>query len=190
MKRNRGILNNKYGFTVVELLLALAIFGFTMVTITVAFTQILRSYRHGVISQRTQETARELISDLTKQSHSSTDVEVTGPDDDGITYLCFSQVQYEFNENLNTLETGENSGSCNQQDTGAVPVINDDELQVLVFEPELRPSTGTPFGINISVIIATNDDELLDETENRCDPTIAGSHFCATTRMFTSIGLR
>lgn len=92
------------GFTIVELLLAMTIFSFLMVTITVAFRQIMSSYRGGVVRQRTQETAREVIDVMTKEMRASDSFDIqTINNPYGYFFenqmICFSTGRYVYYQN-------------------------------------------------------------------------------------------
>ncbi len=182
---------NQSGFTIVELLLALAIFSFILVAMTVAFSQIIRSYRKGVIAQRTQESSRELIDTLTKEAHRAGSIDVN--DTATKRFLCFGSTQYEYDLTDRTLKRGINNPStnCSASDLGAVGVIDSDSLQISKFDVEvIQTVSGETLGINIDVIVATKTNDLLNATGTACDGAVAGQHFCATSRIATSIGLR
>jgi len=186
------------GFTIVEALLAMAIFSFVIVTIIVAFRQMMSSYRHGVVSQQTQELAREITDRIGKESRSSDSVTVVRDASAEITFLCFEDTQFEYHDDSGDLRLGTNiSSACNQTDSAARSLI-DNNLQVTVFDVE-RVSSPSPdqvaLGINLRLVVATDSTqadgvELLDSTRETCDPTQPGAQYCATTVIQTSIGLR
>lgn len=53
------------GFTIVELMIAMTVFSFILVMVTVSFVQIGRLFYKGVTVARTQEATRGIISNLT-----------------------------------------------------------------------------------------------------------------------------
>lgn len=189
---SKNIKKDQFGFTVVELLLALAIFSFILVAMTVAFSQIIRSYRKGVIAQRTQETSRELIDTLTKEAHRADSIVVN---DIGSTrFLCFGSTQYEYHITDKTLKRGTNNPATNCSDSNAtVNVIESTSLQLSLFDVtvvQAGPPSGETLGINVDIIVATKTTDLLNASGTACNGAAAGQHFCATTRIATSIGLR
>lgn len=58
--------HNQKGFTLVELMIATSVFAVVLIICTVAMLQIGRTYYKGITSSRTQETAREIIEDVSK----------------------------------------------------------------------------------------------------------------------------
>ena len=54
------------GFTIIELLIATAIFGVIMLVVTVGVLQFSRQYYKGVLASTTQGAARALIDDVTR----------------------------------------------------------------------------------------------------------------------------
>ena len=183
---------NQSGFTVVELLLALAIFSFILVAMTVAFSQIIRSYRKGVIAQRTQETSRELIDTLTKEAHRADNVEVN--DVGSKRFICFGSTQFEYDASISnrTLKRGTNNPATNCSVSNAtVDIIDSDSLQLSQFDVSVvKADSGETLGINVDMIVATKTNDLLNASGTACDGAAPGQHFCATTRIATSIGLR
>jgi len=175
------------GFTIVELLMAMAIFSFVMVIVVVAFTQLMRSYRQGVTSQKTQSLAREIIVDMTRIAHESNEIKT---DTTGTTsHFCLGNVQYNYNSAANTLSQG-NSADCTTPDASSEDLVGDG-YQVLDFqaEPKSNASNTVQLGANISLTIATETDDLLTDT-NACNPALAGSQFCSVTTINTAVGLR
>ncbi len=189
----RKLRNDQSAFTIVELILALAIFGFVMVIITTGFTQIMRSYRQSLVSQRTQEAGRELINQLLKQAHTAKTLTITdAAGGDPIQYLCLGDIQYQYNADQNTLEQGSNTagGACNSPTTTS-PVIDQEGLQVSRFDIEAVESPSDKLlGFNVDLILATSENSLLKPGAEACNPAVSGAHFCATTRITTSIGVR
>lgn len=52
----------------------MAVFSFVMVIVISSFTQIIRSYRKGVVSQRTQEATREIVNLISKEARGSGEI--------------------------------------------------------------------------------------------------------------------
>lgn len=55
---------NKKGFTIIELLIATVVFAVILLVITGAVVQFSRLYYKGVVTSRTQQTARNIIEDI------------------------------------------------------------------------------------------------------------------------------
>lgn len=58
--------NTQRGFTIVELMIAVAVFGVILMGATTAVIQIGRMYHKGIISARTQQTTRRIMDDITR----------------------------------------------------------------------------------------------------------------------------
>jgi prepilin-type N-terminal cleavage/methylation domain-containing protein len=54
------------GFTVIELLIASAIFALVLILITTGILQFSRQYYKGVLASKTQNTARTILNDITR----------------------------------------------------------------------------------------------------------------------------
>ncbi len=65
MKRQKISLKNR-GFTVVELLVALAVFSVVLLVVTVGIMQVSRLYYEGVTEASTQATARNIIDNISQ----------------------------------------------------------------------------------------------------------------------------
>ena len=63
--------NNQRGFTLVELLLATAVFSIALVGITAAIIQLFKAYQSGVSIRKTQNAARVISEELTRQARAS-----------------------------------------------------------------------------------------------------------------------
>jgi prepilin-type N-terminal cleavage/methylation domain-containing protein len=189
MTRHRS---GQSGFTIIEVLLAMAIFSFVMITIITAFTQIIRSYRKGVVSQRTQESTREIVDLVSKEARGSSEVS-TKTIGANKKLLCFGSSVFAYDKITKTLSLGSKGSDC-KVDPGAKNIVNK-ELDVLDFDVKVIRAGGLPagtvLGINLEVLVGTDNgpDSLIDSS-NSCDPSKAGAQFCSTSKLETSIGLR
>jgi len=61
------IQNNKNGFTLVELVVAMGIFSVVMLAVTGLTLSLIKSHRKALAMQRTQETARYVLEAATKE---------------------------------------------------------------------------------------------------------------------------
>lgn len=188
-------INNK-GFTIVELIMAMAFFSFVLSMILFGFIQIVRAYRGGVITHRTQLALRDVVNDITEEVHDSQSLELTT--DNGITYLCGSRAVYIYDKSLGSLkkEALSNDIDCssveNIPNDDAAKNLLPDSLMVSKFEAESKTVGGKQVGVNIDMEVATNQLDLLKEEDGRkiCDPSLKGSQFCEVSRLATSIAIR
>ena len=83
------------GFTLIELILAMAFFSFIMLAVVVGFIQINRSYTRGLTVKEVQNSARATIDDITQSIRDGTaeDVEIHPTEQ----RLCAGGVRYAWN---------------------------------------------------------------------------------------------
>lgn len=62
---------NQKGFTLVELLLATAVFSFALIAITAAVIQLFKAYQSGISIRKTQSSSRVISEELTRQARAS-----------------------------------------------------------------------------------------------------------------------
>lgn len=90
------------GFTLVELLLAAAFFGFVLMFATFAFIQVNRSYNKGITVKRVHESTRQIMQDISRSVQSAASRSAAGlavdvipnPPGGGPNYLCVGQTRY------------------------------------------------------------------------------------------------
>jgi len=88
------------GFTMVELLIAMAFFSFLLLFITFGFVQVNRSYTRGITVKAIQESSRTIIEDISRNVRISEEVRYLTPADGPQAgyRLCFSGVRYAWNQ--------------------------------------------------------------------------------------------
>src|SRR5579859_2625197 len=74
------------GFTLVELIVAMAFFSFMMAIISIGFIQITHIYQAGVSSRRTQEAGRSIMEDIAREVRSASAIDSSS----GIGVLCLT----------------------------------------------------------------------------------------------------
>jgi len=181
--------SNVRGFTIIELLMAMAVFSFVMVIIVAAFMQLMSGYRQGVTNQKTQNLNREILVQMTRAAHDSSTLTVSADN----SHVCFGDSQYDYDQTNGNLYLGERSANCSSVAANRKNLISDD-LKVLKFVVDPRSSSNTAnpvvLGANVELTIATRNEDLLDDSGQACDPTKAGSQYCSITTIKTAVGLR
>lgn len=74
------IRKQNWGFTLIELIIALAVFGSLVISMTSVVTSILKAQRKTLAIQRTQESIRYMMETVTKEVRMSTVETGTGSD--------------------------------------------------------------------------------------------------------------
>lgn len=183
---------NKRGFTIVELMIATAVFSFVLLVTSAGVITIGRAYYKSLTSNRVHETARSVLEDISRSVQfsdpGSINTQVTDPDGTGVIVRCFGADRYRYF--INQQVTGGNHGlyrdkrpaasSCNGCDsagldpsglhcvhpgifTGGQELLGNN-MRLLQFEV----SNSDPFHINIRV--AYGDDDLLSTYDNQGVP--------------------
>lgn len=213
----KKLTSQQSGFTLVELLLALAFFSFVLLFAVAGFVQINRSYNKGLTVKQIHETGRLVIEDIARSIRISDRVEFI--DDAQNRRLCTENTRFGWNEladsggdlerfqssgwYLNFARTT-NSGSC----AAGIPTSAESYFDrgADVFSPPNRVYGGivvvdfdvTVVGqaVRIELELASSDPEndLLD----RSDPNnvscrgslVVGDQFCDTVELSTTVTLR
>lgn len=185
------------GFTAVELLIAMAVFSFVLTLSTIGFIQINQMYQHGVAAQKVQDATRHIKEDMTRTLRESDYIRVDNTS--GTAIVCTDSRRFFVNSEAlykQPFATDEEAnGPCLPE--GGLSLehasrLTDEELILLDF-------TVTPFNaleddsgyssaqVKLSVGTAATQDLIEDD---RCEPTEAGSHFCAVSEQITTVTTR
>ena len=204
---------NKSGFTLVELLVAMAFFTFLLLLVTFGFVQINRSYTRGITVKTIQETTRSVLEDLTRVIRTTDQLRVE-PGVGGGIHFCASDIRYIWNQhvdkgaptfnnsytpteerfedtgNLITMvRTTDNKGCPDRVNEADAEVILDDRAAVQYFN--VIP-VGTDAAV-ISLIVSTKSAVETDlekfGKEAACKAQI-GDQFCDVSRLETVVNVR
>jgi prepilin-type N-terminal cleavage/methylation domain-containing protein len=190
-------MKNQRGFTLVELLIAMAVFSFMMMIVTAGFVQVVRIHQSGIASRATQQNARLILDAVSKQIRQSGTAIVTAGGTSQLTQLWLtngSQLEY-YVDPSGDLWAGTNVGSCGPpSDPDHLPgwsKLNDPTVAVTQFlattTAPVHPGMGT---VMLTLTLASkNNLDALDSTKTRCLPG-AGSQFCAVTTLSSTASLR
>lgn len=191
------ITHNQAGFTLVELIIAMAVFSFMLTIIMVGFLGVVRTHESGVVQRNTQQNARLALDQLTKavqQSATAThSVVTTSPSE--VDKLCLTSggqnvvlevVPHVVSSTLtvDTLTLGTiPAGPCVSATTYSR--LTDDSVTVTQFKTSQLPPQNTSLGtvgVTLSVASAYGTADLDSVTHTSCNPG-PGSQFCAVTTM-------
>lgn len=208
------------GFTIVELMIATAVFSIVLMLCAYAIIHVGRMYYRGVITNRTQDTSRKVVDDISRaiQFSSFTDVQNSTndfPDATGVQALCLGGVRYTYSTQH---YLGENTSESLQHVLwkDRIPEGSDCEpLNLSLANPNDTPDVqdGTDgvelLGDNmrvprieiteddavwtVAVRIVHGDDEGLFEDGNNfgiCKGGTATGQFCAVSELTTSVTKR
>jgi prepilin-type N-terminal cleavage/methylation domain-containing protein len=189
-------LQRQDGFTMVELLVAMAIFSFMLLIVSAGFLQVVRIQQSGIASRTTQQNARLVLDSLTKDVRVSAAAGVGNPG--ALNWLCL-------NRGSQTLEyavdgSGDlRAGSIASPPVGTCPApaftaswrtLNDTGTQVTQFAvtttPPVSPGLGTAM-VTIT-LVSRNNLTALDATKTHCTAG-GGAQFCAVTTLSSGASL-
>jgi prepilin-type N-terminal cleavage/methylation domain-containing protein len=198
----------KKGFTLVELMIATTVFAIVMLISTYAFLRINKYFTKGINQARTQDTVRNIVSDISDQIQLSPDLVTSGfqPSPDNRPFLCIGSKKYIYK--LNVVEDGSgnamqslelNSSNC-EADGGATKNLLNKDNRILVFDIRPLVSTDTNlYKIILSIAYTSGgDNDLIDSSATKedgspdyynwiCKSGISGSEYCAISKISTTV---
>lgn len=193
------------GFTLVELIVAMTFFSFMLVLISVGVIQIMRIYQSNLATRRTQQAARIVVEDVTREIRSALRVPVATPDRlclEGAQTIEYSRQDFapdpnQPNTDAAVLYKRQLQGNCtsstgiiNEQKLAGSDNPNGSNVQVRQFLPTLiEDEQDQPASIKIILGITTGARDLLDSDGAVCQPG-PGAQFCAATTYSSIVSLR
>lgn len=213
MKINK-IKTKNSGFTIVELMIATAVFSFVLLVTSAGVIAIGRNYYKAITSNTVQTAARSVMDDVSRSLQfsqvSSISALLTNPDGTPATVKarCFGSDRYTYVINQQ-VKSGNHAlyrdkrpslSSCTPGGfTGGVELLGPN-MRLLQFDV----SNANPFQITIG--LAYGDNDLLSTYNNQGNPlggvitdgqaagttckTVAGNQFCAISKLESSVTSR
>jgi prepilin-type N-terminal cleavage/methylation domain-containing protein len=201
------------GFTVIELLVATAVFGVVLLAITTGVMQLSRVYYKGVTERNTQNAARN-IADLIAQGIQFNGGNVTNSNaapTPGSSYaFCVGGQQYSYTvgyqlndapsptkfQSYHALVVNDVAGCTSSTPAQNVRVSAVSGRELLPPNMRLANLQVTNIGTNlyrVSVRIVYGDDDILNNptaTNSSCQGVRAGTQFCAISDLTTVVTKR
>lgn len=194
-KMRRGS-QSRTGFTLVELIVAMAFFSFMLMIISIGVVHIMRIYQSGVASRRTQTSARAVVEEITRDTRAASRIPSATL---GRNRLCL-----EGNNTIDYVRTSSHRLEKRVLRTPSCPeavrpvdisstnsLIDGDEHNVQLREFNLNPVTNSDnriVSVEVVLVVTTGDKELL--SGSNCDPAARGAQFCASTQLVGTVSLR
>lgn len=191
---------NQKGFTIIELLIASAVFSVVVLGATAMIIQMSRLYYKGIIVSRTQTATRDLIESISRPiQYESKSVAVM--DRDGLYVLCVGSERYTFKigaqqgsgmhaawkdtvATSNDCQNGPDVDLSNPATSGRDMLSDNMRIQNIEVA-EVLP--GAPGLWNIKVTVIYGDDDLIDTATGLCKGQIAGSQWCSRVTYETKV---
>lgn len=171
------------GFTLVELIVAMALFSMMLLIISVGVLQIMKMYQSGLASRQTQQAARLALEDITREVRNSSTAIVPALDT-----LCLEGVQAVQYQVVNkSLQKVTGGSTCAAGTTTRTLIDGSGKIQVATFLPTLIPPAGTAASVKVVLTVTTGAADLLSGAT--CRPG-TGSQYCSSTSYSNIISLR
>lgn len=194
---------NQKGFTLVELLLATALFSFILLFVTAGFVQVNRAYNKGITVKRMHETARYIADQFSRtiiNASSSTNLVITSSPPDVANILCIPNdliyqwhegyIDYDVNDDFFSLASSSADGSCTPiGNTVAHSSLSNDEsitdplVAVKNIDVNYQPASNT---YEIIIELATNKPDSFTNPQI-CEPD---DPYCDFVTLRTVVGVR
>ena len=185
--------NKQAGFTLVEISMAMAIFTFMLLVVSMAYINIARLYNASTAARNVQQNNRfamEQISRVARSSVSADEVPDSAMVQQGVCFKSSSGEQLFYLHSLSAAQDTEfelrQSSSCNNPTDGNSKVLTSSGVYVAKLEAKRIQNT-----ITISMWMSARVD-LLDTNDPsglKCK-TGAGTEFCAINKLTTTVELR
>jgi prepilin-type N-terminal cleavage/methylation domain-containing protein len=206
-KRHQG------GFTLVELMIATAIFAVVIVIGMYGFIQVSRFYTKSLTIIRTQDAARNLITDISNQLQLTTG-QYQFVENGDTKMVCIGSKAYVYK--INVAEGTANKHAITSYDvppdTCSEEAVQSSQpvyllrpgVRVLRFDVSPYPdvNSGPLFDVTIALLYAPKDNTSSDPTDSgteliqgapgdyenwRCTATVSGSQYCSLSTISTSV---
>lgn len=204
-------LTNQKGFTMVELLIAMAVFSFMLSIVLVGFVSIVRIDQAGLTSRATQQNARDLSDTVTQSIRTSTQA-WTSTVSSSVNTLCLGDIggttEYALFASANGSDLYSGPGPATASQPCNAPAsppsswrkLNDDNVAVMLMQASVTPPIpGTLGTVSLTLGVASRNDLAdtvlqpnpsdITKSQVACKPD-AGDQFCAATTLTTSAALR
>lgn len=197
------------GFTIVELLLALAVFSFVLVFVTTAFLQLFRTYNRGVTRKEVNQNTRLLIDDITNKMRIVADPALIDVSRVNQGRLCVGSYSYVWNPiggtgtkiKVNSQEIAivridnDNLSACQSSPTkydfSGVQSTSMFTGRMGVQSLSVTPQVGGITGLfNVVVTASTTQTNFLDSLLSSCKADNISTAYCAKVSLQETVGLR
>lgn len=195
--------SNEDGFTIIELLIATLIFAGIMIVLTLGVIEITRTYYKGITENKTQNAARNVVSDISQalQLSGGAVSPIASTSTSGYSYYCIGSEQFTFtttgqeltdNSTLGTDQT-HNALMLSSSCTGA-SISPSAGTELLSPSMRLSNFTITPVAgatnlYQVSLQVTYGDDVLLTNPTGPNAACIggAGDQFCTVSVLNTVV---
>lgn len=192
------------GFTLVELVMAMAIFSVMFLMVVNGFIIVTHLYDAGITTRTTQQNARLVIDDFVKNAHYSGRVDVSHSPQ-ACLFTGSKTIVYVLNGNGNLWRNITSGSACPVMAAPTAPVtpapgagwqqLNDSTVKVAKFEPTvtagLNGGQGT-VSLKVTMVARSSYDlpnSLFDPVKNECLSGANGFQYCSVASLATTVYL-
>ncbi|HSX48153.1 MAG TPA: prepilin-type N-terminal cleavage/methylation domain-containing protein [Candidatus Nanoarchaeia archaeon] len=187
------LLRAQGGFTLIELILATAIFSFMLLIVAQGLLQAYHTQQNSMISRDTEQNARLAMDTMTREARTASDVTYGGAVPN---YMCLAVaggwVEYIINPANHQLERRTlipaapcpgPTASIQSLTSPNVWAYELDAIKTAGFGPTYVPT------VSISLIVGPKDPSGTLVNHNLCNPSAPSSQFCSVTNLTTTVSL-
>lgn len=199
------IAQNQKGFTILELIIATTVFGVMLILASAGIIQIGRIYYKGITTNRTQEVARSVVEDISRNYQLSGAETFQSKTAGGVVAVCLDTTRYSFKidetvtdtqhalwvDKIKTYDATCEPLDLTQKTPGDSNTDNSDfgksmQRELLAKNMRLGHLTISKIdskdSLTVSVKVIYGDKDLLQE-DGTCQPMGFGGQFCAVASL-------
>lgn len=198
------------GFTIVELMIATAVFSVLLIVITVGILQVSRVYYKGVTESNTQNTARSIMDTVAQAiqfSGGDVTTTVSGPTPGNTYAFCVGNAYFRYIVGRQLADSPgsgqtyhafvqDNTAGCDPSSPASINQATVSGRELLAPNMRLSKLDVTAVGANlyrVEVRVVYGDDDLLQDPNGpgaRCISATQGTQFCAVSNLSTVVTKR
>ncbi len=205
-------ISNQSGFTIVELLMATAVFSIVLLIVTTGIVKIGQSYYKGLIQNKTQESTRNISEDITRTIQLASGQKIT-PDLAVPNRFCIGTVRYTAGINEKVGDVGAVGlqaekvppNNCSAPADPNPRQLLAKNMRLLRFKVDPADPLAQTWKIDIRVAYGDNDllthynkdgvpnnaaTVVADADGANCKSGVSGTSFCATSQLNTVVKKR
>lgn len=185
------IIRGQGGFTLVELMIAMAVFSFVLLIIAQGLLDTVHVQQNSMISRDAEQNARLVLDQITREAKTASDVTTPGGN-----AVCFNEpggwVEYAVIPPVapstarvlyrQTLPAG---AACPSVPVASSSAVTSSTVSVLAFTGSRI--AGTPPSIGVGITVGPPDPSLL--SGNACNAAVAGKQFCSVVTLNTTASM-
>lgn len=174
---------NSLGYTLVELILAVALFSFVLVIVTAGIINVFRLYQQGAVSRSVQQSTRFAMDDMVRTGRLATNVENIANSTVCFTFPSKKVRFYMLNNGLYKDEIGA-STDCAAGTVASISLLPS-EVKAASFISLITTRTTK----SIQIILAASSQNAILDANFKCDATL-NNQFCAAASLESAVSLR